>query len=70
MALDFAVRMLQRRLQNDFIPRSFRTALEIIILVTFRFFASAAIGCDGFAAMDRFKPQRNLLVRILSLLGL
>ena len=60
MELVIAVRMLRRRLQNNFIPRSFLAALQIIVLlVIFRFLASTAIDCNGFAAMNRFKHPKN-----------
>ena len=34
-SLRIAVRMLRRHLHNDFMPRSFLTALEMVILGTF-----------------------------------
>ena len=64
--LDFAVRMLRRRLENDFIPRSFLPALEIVILVTFRFLSKRLLPLFvRFAAMDRLKVPRNMLVHHL-----
>ena len=70
MTLDFAVAILRCRLQNDFIPRSFLTALKMVIFVTFLFIASAAVGCNEFAVMNPSKLTKNLIVRIRSLLGM
>ena len=69
-ALDFTVRMSKHLQQQGFIQRSSLTALEKVILLTFRLQASSAIDWDWFAVIELFWPPRSLFVRFLLLIGL
>ena len=63
---DSSVGMIKCSLQSEYIQCFFRSAIEKAILVTSRYFASAGIGCDGFAPMNHFTLTKSLLVRVSS----